>query len=191
MDLNTTESYFKKRVNELRRACKDTTPWVFLSAATFLEYLTKLVYGKDRKGKKYKRFIKDYLGKIQPLYKDFIYKDGNRDLPLQIYHVLRCGIVHSFSLIPDDRARTAGGRGRSIALCHKKEAKKKKLAHLGSYQSQKKTGVKDAALFVAEDFVDDLGKVTDLIFKRAKENKTLRNNMRRWINAHPPVTGGF
>lgn len=188
MDLNTASSYFKDRVNELRRACADTTPWVFLSASAFLEYLAKLVNGEDKKRDSYKKFIEDYLSQVRPLYKDFVYKSGKQDLPVQMYHVLRCGIVHSFSLIPDDDGRGSGGRDRSIVLCHAKERDERKLSHLMQYQSPKVT---DAALFVAEDFVEDIGKVTALIFTKAASNNTLRGNIERWVLAHPPIIDGF
>ena len=51
--------------------------------------------------------------------------------------------------------------------------------------------IPDAALFVAEDFVDDIGKVTKLIFEKAKTDKQLGDNIERWLGNYPPITGGF
>ncbi len=187
MNPNDPSNYFSVRVSELRRACVDGTPWVFLCASAFLEYLSKLVNGEDKKGPGYKKFIKDYLSRVRPLYSSFAFKNGNRDLAIQMYHVLRCGIVHSFSLKPDNIARNAGGRDRSIVLCHAKERDEHNWTHLMQYPK----ATLDAALFVAEDFVDDIGRVTDLIFAEAADKPTLQDNIDRWLGNHPPIAGGF
>src|SRR5215471_9819349 len=118
MNLEKATEYFLKRAAELRQMSIVGTPWIFLSSSAFLEYLSKLANGKDNKGPGYKEFIVDYLAQVRPLYRDFTYRSGQKDLPKQMYHVLRCGIVHSFSLIPDQMAKSAGGRNRSIILCH-------------------------------------------------------------------------
>lgn len=183
MNLEAASRYFQKRARELRRACADGTPWVFLSASAYLEYLSKLTGPVG-----YKNFIKVYLSQVRPLYRDFVYRNGKQDLDVQMYHILRCGIVHSFSLIPDRQARVANGRERSIILCHAKERDKKKWSHLMQYRTRK---IPDAALFVAEDFVDDIGKVTKLIFEKAKTDKQLGDNIERWLGNYPPITGGF
>lgn len=188
MDFKIASNYFKERIHELSRVCADGTPWVFLSASAFLEYLSKLVNGEDKKHYGYKKFVEDYLSQVRPLYKDFVYKNGAQDLSIQMYHVLRCGIVHSFSLIPDAVARRAGGRDRSIVLCHAKERDEQRWTHLMRYSSPK---VADAALFVAEDFVNDIGKVTDLIFQKAANDGILRGNIEKYSLAHPPIIGGF
>lgn len=188
MDLDQAEKYFTDRVKELRQSCGDRTPWVFLSASAMLEYLAKIVNGADRKAEGYKAFIRDYLSAVRTGYKDFIYKSGDRDLPTQMYHVLRCGIVHSFSLIPDSTALARGGRDRSIVLCHKLESDAKGWSHLMPYSSAK---VSDAALFVAEEFVDDIALVVGLIFQKATEDSALKQNIESWLKKHPPIAGGF
>ncbi len=188
MNLNEASTYFRERVNELRRACADGTPWVFLCASAFIEYLSKLVNGEDKGRDGYKKFVKDYLSQANPLYRDFVFKNGQCDLDVQMYYVLRCGIVHSFSLIPDDRARKAHGRDRSIVLCHARERDEHGWKHLMPYPPPEiKSTVNDAVLFVAEDFVDDIGKVTELILTEAN----LQGNIEKWLDRHPPITGGF
>ncbi len=188
VDLDAAASYFRKGVDGLRSSCKDGAPWVFLSASAFLEYLAKLVEGQDKGRDGYKNFVRNWMNQVRPLYRDFVYKSGEQDLDVQMYHVLRCGIVHNFSLIPDTRARAKGGRDRSIVLCHAEERDKNNWTHLMQYQTSQIT---DAALFVAEDFVDDIGKVTDMIFTQAATDQKVRDNIEKWLHQYPPITGGF
>jgi hypothetical protein len=188
MDLVQAERYFRDRVKELRRSCEDRTPWVFLSASAMLEYLAKIVNGADKKADGYKSFIRDYFSAVRSEYKDFKYKSGDQDLPIQMYHVLRCGIVHNFSLIPDSTARAKCGRDRSIVLCHKRESDSEGWHHLMPYTSDK---VADAALFVAEEFVNDIARVVDFIFGKARKDSALSQNIELWLKNHPPIAGGF
>lgn len=184
------ETYFKARAREVQRILKDGTPWGFLCAAAFLDCLSKLVTGKDRGKQGYKDFVQKYLKTINPKYASFRFISGEMDLPKQLYHVFRCGIVHSFSLIPDKQSLAQGGRLHSIRLCHQKEAKVKGISHLSNYSKGVTT---DACLFVAEDFGKDLGKVVKLIFSsRAKGiDADITKNMKQWVNQKPPISGGF
>ena len=177
-------------MKELQRILKDGSPWGFLCAAAFLDCLSKLVAGQDNKRKGYKDFVKDYLAKINPSYASFKYKSGTKDQPEQLYHVFRCGIVHQFSLVPDQQSLNSGGRLRSIVLCHRKESKRKNLPHLSQYSSGK---ISDATVFVAEDFGKDLKNAVKLIFSsRAKTiDPEITKKMKDWVKKHPPIIGGF
>lgn len=179
---------FLDKVKDLRKMCQAGTPLVFVAACAMLDYLVKLTNGADKKGQGYKDFIRDYLAQVRPGYKTFKYKTGKTDLPEQMYHVLRCGIVHSYSLVPDARAIKDGGRERSIALCHKCEAQEKGWKHLDPYST---ATVADAAIFIAEDFVDDIGECINIIFDKAATDKQHEQNILCWIKKHPPITGGF
>jgi hypothetical protein len=184
------EHYFKARVKEVQHILEDVSPWGFVCAAAFLDCLSKLVAGQDNKRKGYKDFVKDYLAKINPSYATFKYKSGSKDLPEQLYHVFRCGIVHQFSLVPDQQSLNSGGQLRSIILCHRKESKRKNLPHLSQYSSAK---ISDAAVFVAEDFGKDLKKVVKLIFSSQAKTITpeITEKMKDWVKKHPPIMGGF
>ena len=184
------ERYFKARAREVQRILKDGTPWGFLCAAAFLDCLSKLVAGKDNGSRGYKEFVQNYLKTINPKYASFRFISGDIDLPKQLYHVFRCGIVHSFSLIPDKRSLNRGGRPHSIRLCHKKEANAKNISHLSNYSKGITT---DACLFVAEDFGKDLTRVVRLIFSsKAKGiDADITKKMKEWITQQPPISGGF
>ena len=184
------ERYFKARAREVQRILKDGTPWGFLCAAAFLDCLSKLVAGKDMGNQGYKDFVRNYLKTINSKYASFRFISGEMDLPKQLYHVFRCGIVHSFSLIPDKKSLAQGGRPHSIRLCHQKEAKAKNISHLSNYSKGITT---DACLFVAEDFGKDLTKVVKLIFSsKAKGiDADITKKMKEWIKQQPPITGGF
>ena len=195
MILDQAKNYFLDRIGELNQLSHDknyVNPWIFVCASAFIDYLAKIVSGADRGRTGYKDFIKDYLSRINSNYKNFTYNDGKKDLPDQMYHVLRCGILHSFSFIPDSRSRRSGGRDRSIVLCHSDERDRKGWRHLMFFPPSGYTGptiVTDAALFVAEDFIDDLEKVVNLIFADASTNATLSVNIETWTSNHPPIMG--
>jgi hypothetical protein len=184
------EQYFKARVKEVQRILKYVSPRGFVCAAAFLDCLSKLVAGQDNKRKGYKDFVKNYLARINPSYESFQYKSGSKDLPDQLYHVFRCGLVHQFSLVPDQQSLDSGGRLRSIVLCHRKESKRRNLQHLSRYSPGK---ISDAAVFVAEDFGKDLKNLVKLIFSsQAKTiNPDIAQKMEEWVKKHPPVMGGF
>jgi hypothetical protein len=190
MKKNEIEKYFKARAKEVQRILKDGTPWGFLCAAAFLDCLSKLVEGKDSKRKGYKDFVRNYLKTINSEYASFRFNSGKTDLPEQLYHIFRCGIVHSFSLIPDKQSQDNGGRPHSIVLCHQKEAKAKNISHLSNYSMGIIT---DSCLFVAEDFGKDLTKVVKLIFSSQAKgiDADITKKMKQWIKQQPPISGGF
>lgn len=188
LTLTKTETYFKNRVGELRELARRGDPWVFLCASAFLEYLAKLELGKSTTSTDYKNFLRNYLFKVCPAYATFRFRSGAQDLAEQMYHVLRCGAVHSFSLFADPTAKTKhGGRDRSILLAHRSSGQR----HLANYANQRTKTQVDAAVFVAEDFVEDVGKVTDFLFaqtrKRNAAGRRLRNNIQSWVKTYPPV----
>src|SRR5262249_5273065 len=127
MTLHEAETYFMSRVADLKRMTADGTPWVFLCGSAFIEYLSKLADGKDGGAAGFKRLINTYM---LAGYRTFKYKSGVAGLPEQLYHVLRCGIVHSFSLIPNRHTKRKGGRDRSVVLSHDEP-------HLTQYSSVK------------------------------------------------------
>lgn len=183
MDIVDAKKFFISHAKSLRRMCDwEKYPWVFLCEAAFIEYLSKMVYSPGKDADLYKNFIEEYMGEARRKYKTFKYRNGNVDLPLQAYHVLRCGIVHSFSFIPDKRAKVKGGRDRSVVIAHSQPG----LKHLSHYKSK---NVADAACFVAEDFADDLLKVVKLIFKKAKKDPTLKANIEARLRDSPPIIG--
>jgi hypothetical protein len=188
MDIMTAHNLLRTRIRELKDTYAVGSPWIFLSAAALVEYLAKLVNGADKGGSGYKDFVTQWMARVRTEYKDFKYKNGTTDLPVQMYHVLRCGIVHSLSLVPDNRAIQSGGRERSIGLLFRAESIEKNLLHLHSYST---TEMPDAVLFVAEDFVEDIEKAIELIFHEAITDAILANNIQSWLKEHPLLKGGF
>jgi hypothetical protein len=184
---NEIEQYFKNRIQELKQIAARGDPWVFLNASSFIEYLAKMRLGRGTTAKDYKEFLKTFFFQICPHYKTFKYRSGKLDLADQMYHVLRCGIVHSFSLFADSRGQSQGGRHRSIVLAHRLEGK----AHLSHFVDNRRKPKIDAVIFVAEDFVEDIERVTEALFndskKRTPGGSQLRHNIRRWVKQFPPI----
>ena len=86
--------------------------WIFVGATTMIEYLAALKKGESAGPKDFIEFVRGYM----PEYVQFKYKRKHRlsktgvgekpriltkaDLPEQMYYILRCGLVHGFSLVP-------------------------------------------------------------------------------------------
>jgi len=176
--------YLRDRVGELRSLALRGDPWVFLCASAFIEYMAKMVQGEARGASGYKDFLKDVFFEVCPEYAKFRYRSRQMDLADQMYHVLRCGIVHSFSLVVDSAAEKGGGRDRSILLAHRMNG----AAHLQPYE-----GSIDAVIFTAEDFVEDIGMVVEFIIEQSqsRDGQALSRNIQRWTDKHPPILGRF
>jgi len=184
-----TQKSFMTTVRALKRLARDPqqrNPIVFVVASAFIEYLSKLFYGRGGAGE-YKKFVRLHLSKANPDYRQFVYRfpDGTtkRDLPVQMYHVLRCGIIHSYSFIPDDIALSKGGRDRSVSIAHRAS----KIPHLSPWFNQGQP----TCVVVAEDFVQDIEATVRYIFRKAKTSKALAKRMARWMKKHPPIQGGI
>ena len=174
MTLDEAQALFLENLKSLESMAAN--PWPFLCASALIEYLTKMVNNGRSGAQKYKHFVETYLGAVDQRYLTFTYATGQKDLPIQMYHVLRCGIVHSFSLIPDAQGTTSGGRPRSVVISHEGH-------HLSPYREN----AMDAALLVLHDFVIDLEKVINHIFSTARADSVLRTSIEGHLQAHPPI----
>jgi hypothetical protein len=174
MDLPEAHLFFRARALEIRCECIHESAWVFLDAAAFIEYLSKAATDGH-----YASFVHDWLGLVRTEYLTFTYRTGNmQDLPEQMYHILRNGVVHSFSFVPEHPEK--GGRERSIELVHRSDGK----AHLSSYRE----GRRDAAVLVAEDLAEDLVQVVEILFEEATTNHELGHKILDRLEKHPPLT---
>ncbi|HUW98182.1 MAG TPA: hypothetical protein VMV40_04965 [Acidiferrobacter sp.] len=184
MDLGTelaeAKRYFDDRADELLAMCGMGNAWVFVCAAAMVEYLVKLVTGGKAGRGHYIAFVDRYMAQTRAEYRNFTYVSGAQDLPTQMYVILRCGIVHSFSLIPDGAATDNGGRPRAIVLAHRAEGQ----PHLSSFASP---NAPDAACFVAEDFIEDIKTTAGIIFYAAATDTALRANIETQWRNHPPI----
>lgn len=187
-ELNSAKTHFLSIAHSLKRLARDKhqrNPLVFVVASVFIGYLSNLVHNKDGTAKQYQHFVVSYLSKINHRYRTFVYHFANKattqDLPLQMYHVLRCGVAHSYSLVPNQRGVNAGGRIRSIMLAHK-IAQTPHLSHV-THNNQ------PACVFVAESFAADIEKTLVLVFRQARRNAALAKRMMSWMQKHPPIRG--
>jgi len=181
MDLPAARRYFEARAGEIRSHCGSGSAFVFIEECVLLEYLASAEAGKAATAATYKAFVSNWLGRVRPAYRDFAFRDGQQNLPAQMYYVLRCGLVHSFSLTPDAKGQSAGGRDRSIVLSHRSDGRR----HLTRYPKRAKAP--DAVLFVAEDFADDLRSVVRILFDEAKRDGMLRGRILGRMRDHEPL----
>lgn len=176
------EKYFIDRCNELISLSERGDPWVFLCGAAMIEYLTHMATGTSGRTA-YIDFVKNYFGTINAKYKDFMYQSGEQDLPLQMYVILRCGIVHKFSFIPGPLELSNGGRLRSILIGHEKNG----ATHLARYTSN---GM-DSVIFAAEQFSKDIKHVVNMIVEESHASSQIESNIISHVKNFPPIQGDF
>jgi hypothetical protein len=183
MTLDEAQEHFSDMLDKL--ADMKASPWPYLCAAAMLEYLAKMSIDRTpptskqplRDAPVYIKFIKDYM---PPPYRDYRFGCGKRDLPYQMYHVLRCGIIHSFSLVPDRRYHSAAdGRKGSIVISHTGAG-----PHLTPFQS---TTNRDAVLFVFDQFCADIRSALEEVFKRAQSDSALLARITQFLQDTPPI----
>jgi hypothetical protein len=171
MTLDQAKSHFSDMLQKLRNM--EPSPWPFLCSAAMLEYLAKMAIGDGRQC--YIEFVRRYLGSK---YSDYTFADGRKDLPEQLYHILRCGIVHSFSLTPDLN-QYHNGRNESIVIAHKGR-------HLTKYPTTD-AHHKDAVWLVFLDFADDIQSAIAGIFSKAASDLNLKNRIEQHLTRKPPI----
>lgn len=199
--LDIARDYLIAEINSLR-ALRGTV-WVFVCAATMIDYLASLSKGRPSGRAGYIEFIKE---EMKTEYANFRYekrhrkpgtgidkKRGNRlvyvprtmthsDLPEQMYYMFRCGLVHGFSLVPSPQELKNGGRERSITINSKTDAIVDGKAHLERFS--KPPQVVDSIYFIDEDLLDDLVLATNKLFadsaKHANISKMLKERPFIW-----------
>lgn len=182
MEISVIHNYFKERISEIIDLANRGDPWVFLCCSSFIDYLVRATYDKRANASDYKEFIKDYLCSIDMRYKDFQYQSGTKDLPDQMYHILRCGIIHNFSLIPDSSSLRKGGRERSILLAHNRNG----ATH---FKPITENGF-DSVIFTAESFATDLKRLVEKIFTEIVVNDSaIETNIKSWWTKFTPIMG--
>lgn len=138
MGKTNLENYSYARLEELKDM--QPSPWSFLCACIFIEFLSK-AHGKIH--------FKDFIIRYFPeKYKNFTFKDGKQNLHVQIYHVLRCGLVHSLSLTADTIGAKHGARDNSIVISNKG-------SHVGVYNENGYNEL-DAVRIVFSNFCEDI-----------------------------------
>ncbi|OQP42030.1 hypothetical protein A4H97_34145 [Niastella yeongjuensis] len=182
MTIISIKEYFLARCDEIISLSHRGDPWTFLCGSAMIDYLTNMTTGNSTRVR-YINFIEDYFAQVNILYKEFTYQSGDKDLPTQMYVVLRCGIVHSFSLIPNNLGISYGGRIRSILLAHEKNGH----SHFETYI---KDGM-DSVIFTAEGFAMDIKNVVLSVFKKATTDQNLETQILAYVQSYPPILGRF
>lgn len=184
--LNNARDYLVAQIQSLRHI--RGTVWVFVCAATMIDYLASLENGAPAGRKRYIGFIKDrmrveycnfeYIGRYRRAgtgvreWGTYIPREITKcDLPEQMYYMFRCGLVHGFSLVPSSQEKTNGARARSIALSNRKDASKDGKNHLDNYV--KAPYIADSAYFVDEDLLDDLIAATTSLFADTSKHQNI------------------
>lgn len=190
--LKSVESYLSSRCDELDALSSAGHPWGFLAACTILDFLASLEAGAASTNRIFKKFCSDFLFKTRSEYGSAIYtsrKGNGRPILLvnQLYHVLRCGITHGFSMSPVPHPAThpdANPVARSLLLAHKKSGH----VHL---QRVEHTNGLDAYVLISELFAKDVRDAACLLFKSARQRDADGTRRKQAILTHfakyPPL----
>jgi|JYMV01.1.fsa_nt_gi hypothetical protein len=185
--LETARNFLISEIEYLRNL--RGTVWCFIGASTMIEYLASLSKGAAAGRTSYIEFIKEFM---RDAYKKFSYRSRHRvhrgpkkftkeDLPEQMYFILRCGLVHGFSLVPTSKEKENGGRERSLTINSRADAVRDNKAHLDNFSS---VYAPDSVYFVDEDLLDDLIAATNKLFadpaKQKNISKMLQNRPFIW-----------
>lgn len=193
-DLGNWKQYFIDRVDELRAIAG--TPFGFVGACVLIEVLSRLTRGtgKGKSGRiDYEQFVSDWLPKK---YSDFKYakrvippgkEEQDKYLPTQMYCILRCGLVHNLSFVAGTSEIANGATDRSIWMLTREEAHGLGLNHLEPFEQKGPPVVDDAALFVAEDFLDDIEATVRAIFEKAEHDEVLKVNIVKHLSDRCPI----
>lgn len=183
-NLDYAEQYFIDRGNELLAVAG--TPWAFAGGTCLIEYIAKMINGGTADQFAFIDFIRNHM----PQYGHFLYKTSNsrrqrtgfdtttQDLPEQIYYILRCGLLHRFSLIPTATEISNGGRPRSVVMSHHPGATQGHLSHYSNGSD-----VVDAAFLVSQDFIADIQQAVRNVFSDAGNH----GNITHCLTTTPPI----
>lgn len=180
-DIKEVERHCTYIVSEVRRLADFGGAWIFLCGTAMIDWLGRLSSAEVKDDSRFIDFVSRYLGSANEKYRTFTYSTGETDLPMQMYRVLRCGALHSFSLVPQGVSLAKGGRERSVVLAHRAEGH----AHLLHFTEK---GL-DAALFNAEDFGDDLCSAVKKLFSDALTDSVLATRIVEACKKCPPIIG--
>lgn len=196
-DLSHVEKYLNDRLDELADLANRGDPWVFGACSTYIEMLAFRVYysriitrnGPTRNQATGADYIELCNGYLYPRRKNSVIRYSNGDevkFTDQLYYILRCGVVHTFSMNPTPRNPNTA-KPYSIILGHAQNFKSTKTKHLQKIKIDQASGSasEEAVLIFAEDFVDDLKKCTKKIIQKAKKDCNLRNGILRSFETHP------
>jgi len=175
MTLDEAQQHFLKMLEMLPKM--KPSPWPFACGSMMIDYLARMSIDRTSKhagdGDVYIEFINTYM----PTYSNYTFSDGARDLPFQMYYILRCGIVHSFSFVPDERFKK--GRERSIVISHE-----------GRHLSQcSYAASSDAVLFSFPQFYKDIQSAINDVFANAKGDTGLATRIENFLRKYPPLQG--
>lgn len=203
--ISVIRKYFIGRAKELVSLASGGAVWPFICCSTFIEYMAKMSVDPSTVRQKnggtrinprpaddaiYVTFINQYF---PAKYNNFQYSNrmhvnesrfggstnGRTDkcLPYKMYKVLRCGLVHAFSLNDPESSMQSL---RSIFIEHRGESLSHHLDHISNASY-------DVALFISEDFAEDIASVTENLFEKAKTDVVLKKRIVEYYHDHPPV----
>ncbi|MGS0649199.1 hypothetical protein ACU81Q_16455 [Komagataeibacter melomenusus] len=181
-ELGKFYNYMRERFGELREGSRGTA-WDFIGLSASIEYLASLtkIRVRDTESRKmreqygheyFTKFVENYFPES---YSSFTYKNGQQDLPEQMYRILRCGLAHAFSLYGDAKGR---GRTGSIVIGHE----------TGNLIPESlKPPRDDTVVLNFLPLLTDVEYALNRLIKNARNDLVLRERLLKRIREQPPL----
>ncbi|MBL7234894.1 hypothetical protein [Komagataeibacter oboediens] len=181
-ELEKFKSYMLERFLELERDSRGTA-WDFVGLSVSLDYLASLtkIHVIDQRTGKLKcqsgsEYFTSFINNFFPeAYSQFTYRCGSKDLPEQMYRILRCGLAHAFSLYGEPSGR---GRTGSIMIGHGVD---------NLIPAQKEPPRDDTVILNFIPFINDVRTALNNLIEAARFDSRLKERVLKRIRAQPPL----
>ncbi|AOW47956.1 hypothetical protein A4S02_14040 (plasmid) [Acetobacter ascendens] len=193
MLIDRYQNYLNDRILELKTAqhikSKDDrlngSIWDFVLMGCLVELVAKLnCVDSINTFEKVSKLFDERLPKYRaPFYNT---PEKINDVPEQIYMVMRCGLIHSLSLIPDKKVKD-----KDIYKRHWREVSLV-LTHRGNHLKMGKTPHNGSLVEVCQldysTMLDDMQTALDAIFQDAKHDTALSSHIEKFVKENPTLS---
>jgi len=192
VDISIYQSWINDRIEELRTAQRikleidrlNGSAWDFVLMGCLVDIISRINYNNLNSSlKRTSKLFDDRL----PQYREAFYNIPKRinDVPEQIYMVMRCGLVHSLSLVPDknliDRKQYKDHwRKGSLLLTHRGN-------HLQMRTRTYNGHLIDACQLDYSTMLEDMQSALDAIFQDAEHDTALSAHIEKFVSENPTL----
>lgn len=192
MNISDYQLWINARIEELKTAQRNKNDidrlngsiWDFVLMGCLVDVISRINYNNIKSSiKRTSKLFDDRL----PKYREVYYNKPKiiNDVPEQIYMVMRCGLVHSLSLVPNKDYMTSKSyenhwRKGSLLLTHRGN-------HLQMRTRIHNGEPIDACQLDYSTMLDDMQSALDAIFQDAKQDTTLSDHIETFVRENPTL----
>lgn len=185
-DIINLKRYLNDRIDELEKMSDSTNSenrnsLIFTLCLSYIDFLCCHINDDYTTGKHYKSFVKKYLKKYNFKIDKISFVD--------ILFELRCGCVHNYAIqhYKQNKQKITYISDLRIYLSNRNDAKSDKITHLERVKIDINGKTNKAVVLIAEDFVNDLKNITNVICDEIDTNKSLKKRILNAFTRCPPI----